>query len=290
MMLLASEIEAIVDRALAEDLSTGDPTTEALIPPDLKGKGKIVARAEGILAGVGVALAVFQRVDPQLQVRVLIPDGSLLKPHDVKVGVEGDVIAEVAGRVRSILQAERTALNFLQHLSGVATEVSRYVRAIAGYKARILDTRKTIPGLRALEKYAVTVGGGTNHRRNLGDGVLIKDNHIWALRGSGMTLSEIVDKARANTPHVMKVEVEVEDVDQVREALDACADILLLDNMELGQMRQAVEMARGRAITEASGGIDLRNVEAVASTGVDFISVGALTHSARALDISLDLV
>ena len=281
-MLISPEIESLIDRALAEDLSIGDPTTTILIPPRLAARADLVAKAEGILAGVDVALAVFRRVDRSLQTRALIEDGMALE-----VGLR---IATVEGPASSILQAERTALNFLQRLCGIATETSRYVRAAAGHKVRIVDTRKTTPGLRALEKYAVRCGGGRNHRQNLGDGILIKDNHIQALRGNGLSLGEIIGKARAGASHTIRVEVEVEDLTAVKEALDAGAEVLLLDNMELEEMARAATLARGRAVTEASGGIDLASVRDVAATGVDLISVGALTHSPRALDISLDLV
>jgi nicotinate-nucleotide pyrophosphorylase (carboxylating) len=290
VVAVTPEIHALIDRALAEDLHGGDPTTEALIPPDLRGRAVVVAREKGVLAGIDVALAVFRRVDPTLDARALMQDGSAPRPHDVAAGVEGDVIAEVEGPVSSILTAERTALNFLQHLSGIATETSSYVQAVAGYGARILDTRKTTPGLRTLEKYAVRVGGGGNHRRSLGDGILIKDNHIDAMRRQGLDLGETIRKARAGAPHTLRVEVEVEDLNQVREALDAGVEVLLLDNMGLRQMAEAVEMTRGRAITEASGGITLQSVREVAATGIDLISVGALTHSAKALDLSLELV
>ena len=279
---LTSEIEAIVGRALAEDLYAGDTTTEGLVPPDLQGRAVLVAKEECILAGVDVAMAVFRHVDPTLGYKVLARDGSALEP--------GGLIAEVEGAVSSILMGERTALNFLQHLSGVATETSRYVREVAGYPVRVLDTRKTTPGLRALEKYAVRVGGGENHRLSLADGILIKDNHLKAMSRSGLDLAATVQRARQGASPSVKVEVEVEDLDQVREALDAGAEVLLLDNMGLEQMTEASKLARGRATTEASGGVNLQNVRAVAATGVDLISVGALTHSARAVDISLDLV
>ena len=279
---ITPEVESLIDRALSEDLTTGDPTTDALIPPGLTGRVDLVAKEEGVLAGVGIALAVFRRVDSTLETHVGIEDGS---------GLEAGVrIASVEGSVASILMTERTALNFVRRLSGVATETSRFVKAVAGHKARIVDTRKTTPGLRSLEKYAVRVGGGDNHRRNLGDGILIKDNHIQALRKQGLSLGDIVNQARANAPHTVKVEVEVEDLGEVKEALDAGAEILLLDNMGIQEMAKAVEMTRGRALTEASGGINLETVSQVAATGVDLISVGALTHSAKSLDLSLDMV
>ncbi len=282
MIPLSSEVEALIDRALAEDLAMGDPTTETLVSPDLPGRAVVISKQDGVLAGVDVAMAVFRRVDTAITTNVLLADGSTVTP--------GDVIAELEGAAASILKAERTALNFLMGLSGVATETSRYVAGIDGYKARLLDTRKTTPGLRALQKYATSVGGAQNHRRNLADGILIKDNHIAALVDMGLTLGEVVARAVENAPMTIKVEVEVEDLDQVREALEANAHILLLDNMAPDQMAEAVAMADGRALTEASGGVTRENIKEIAATGVDFISVGAITHSAPALDISLDVL
>ena len=282
MIALTPEVEALVDRALEEDLSGNDVTTRALIPRGLTGRAAVMAREPGILAGVDVAAAVFRRVDPSLRAEALEQDGA---------GLEAErFVLEVSGPVASILTAERTAVNFLQRLSGIATETGRYVREVQGYRARVLDTRKTTPGLRALEKYAVAVGGGTNHRHNLGDGVLVKDNHIEALTRRGVGFGEIVRLARANAPHSLRIEIEVETPEQAREALEAGADILLLDNMPLKEMSRVVEMCRGKALTEASGGIGLHNVKEVAATGVDLISVGALTHSARSLDFSLEVV
>ena len=281
MFRMTPEIESLIDRALTEDLSIGDPTTEILIPPGLVSRADLVAKAEGVLAGIDVALAVFRRVDPTLGSTVLIHDGEGLEA--------GAKIASLEGPVSSILTAERTALNFVRRLSGVATDTRMYVAAVSGFQARIVDTRKTTPGLRTLEKQAVMAGGGHNHRQNLGDGILIKDNHIQALRSQGLGLGEIVKKAQAGASHTLRVEVEVEDLAQVEEALDAGAEILLLDNMDVSEMTKAVEMAKGRATTEASGLINLDTVRSVAATGVDLISVGALTHSSRALDISLEL-
>ena len=282
MLRIGPEAEALIDRALMEDLSIGDPTTEVLIPDDLEGRAVIVAKATGVLAGLDVALAVFNRLDPSLVTERLLQDGARIAPTDA--------IANIAGPVSSVLKAERTALNFLQRMSGIATEAARYVEAVKGYKARIVDTRKTTPGLRALEKYAVKVGGGYNHRRNLGDGILIKDNHIQALRATGMNLGEIIRRARSEASHTIKIEVEVETLQEVQEALEAGAELLLLDNMTLQEMRSAVDLARGKAVIEASGGINLETARAIAETGVDLISVGALTHSVKALDISLDLL
>jgi nicotinate-nucleotide pyrophosphorylase (carboxylating) len=276
-----SQIEEIIDCALAEDLGKADVTTEALIPGDQQGTGFIVANQEGILAGTGVAKQVFHRVDPELMVEILLEDGAKVKP--------GGKVAKVSGSIASILKAERIALNFLQRLSGIASETNRYVARVKGLPVRIMDTRKTTPGLRPLEKYAVKVGGGKNHRMNLGDGILIKDNHLAALHSQRLNIKEIVAKARQNTPQRLPVEVEVGTVSEALEAVEAGADIVMLDNMNLGDMRKAVKSIHGRALIEASGGITLDNVRAVAETGVDFISIGALTHSARALDISLEV-
>ena len=281
MQPITAETEALIARALAEDTQGGDVTTDALIPMDLMGEARLVSEEDGVLSGLEAALAVFRRVDPAVETQADLADGAGLEP--------GMVVGSVSGPVASILTAERTALNFVRRLSGVATETSRYVREVAGFDARILDTRKTTPGLRNLEKQAVAAGGGANHRRGLGDGVLIKDNHIEALRGQGMSLGEIVGKARANAPHSLKIEVEIEDTNDVEEAISAGADILLLDNMSTADMSAAVRLAGGRALIEASGRVSLRNVREVAATGVDLISVGALTHSSRALDIGLEL-
>jgi nicotinate-nucleotide pyrophosphorylase (carboxylating) len=282
------QIEEIIDRALAEDLGKGDVTTEALIPGDQQGTGSIVAKKEGILAGTEAATQVFRRVDPELKVEILLEDGARVKP--------GSKVARVSGSIASILKAERVALNFLQRLSGIASETNRYVARVEGLPVRIMDTRKTTPGLRSLEKYAVSVGGGRNHRMSLYDGILIKDNHLAALRSQGFNIKEIIVKARQNVPQRPStqsaecwVEVEVGTVSEALEAVKAGADIVMLDNMNLEDIRNAVQSIHGRALIEASGGITLDNVRAVAETGVDFISIGALTHSARALDISLEL-
>jgi nicotinate-nucleotide pyrophosphorylase (carboxylating) len=281
MQLRKAQIRAIINRALAEDLGEGDVTTEALIPEGQQGIASIVAKSKGVLASMEVAKGVFQRVDPELKVDILVADGTKVKP--------GDVVAKIEGDVASILKAERVALNFLQRLSGIASETNRYVESVKGLPVRIMDTRKTTPGLRLLEKYAVRVGGGENHRMDLGDGILIKDNHLEALRSRGLNLKEIVAKARQSASKRLEVEVEVKNVPEAIEAAEAGADIVMLDNMSLEDMRQAVQSIHGRALVEASGGITLDKVRATAETGVDFISVGALTHSARALDISLEL-
>jgi nicotinate-nucleotide pyrophosphorylase (carboxylating) len=275
------QIDRIIELALIEDTGQGDVTSEALIPATLLGTATIQAKAEGILAGVEIASRVLLRVDPTLEVKVLIPDGSKIRP--------GDRIATVSGRVISILKAERVMLNFLQHLSGIATLTARYVSRTEGTAATIVDTRKTTPGLRLLEKYAVRTGGGKNHRLHLGDRILIKDNHLAALRALCANMNDIITKARWNAPKGMEVEVEVTSVEEAIEAAQAGADIVLLDNMDPDEMRRAVDQMPDGVKTEASGGINLENVRAVAETGIDIISIGALTHSAEALDISLEI-
>jgi len=274
------QVADIIDLALAEDLGRGDVTSEILIPPELKGRATISAKEAGIMAGVEIAKKVFLRVDPSIFFSVLSKDGTAVKP--------GDKIADVSGRVISILNAERTALNFLQRLSGIASLTAKYTTEMHGLKTYIADTRKTTPGLRRLEKHAVRMGGGRNHRFHLGDGILIKDNHLAALRATGMNLKDIVAKAKKNAPHGLKVEVEVDTVPEAMEAAEAGADIIMLDNMSPKEMRRAMKSLKGKVKIEASGGINLSNVRQAALTGVDFISIGALTHSPKALDVSLE--
>ena len=280
-MLISFDIQNLIDAAFAEDVIFGDPTTDVLISPELTGRAALVTRDSGVLAGIDLATAVFQRFDPSLRSEALVPDGSSISP--------GDRLALVSGSVASILKAERTAVNFLQHLSGVASETRRYVDAVSGLHAKIVDTRKTTPGLRKLEKYAVRMGGGQNHRQNLADGILIKDNHIQAMALQGLGIGDVVKRANARASHTIKVEIEVDTIAQLREVLDAGADLILLDNMSTKQMREAVEITDGRAVLEASGGITLETVRSIAETGVDIISVGALTHSAPALNVGLDM-
>ena len=281
MSQLPPEVHRLIDAALSEDQAFNDPTTQALIPPEINATGMIRAKASGVLAGVDVALAVFQRVDPDLSAEKLLPDGAALTP--------GANIARVTGPAGSILRAERIALNFLQRMSGIASDTNRYVQAIAGSAARIVDTRKTAPGHRYLDKYAVRMGGGYNHRLNLADGILIKDNHIEALRSNEVGLKEVIQLALSRASHTIKVEVEVETVEAAEEAAEAGAHIIMLDNMSVDAMREAMAIIAGRAVVEASGGINMETVRAVAETGVDLISIGGLTHSVQALDISLDL-
>ena len=282
MQIDVTAVRQIVAAALAEDLGWGDLTTDSLIAPDQTGVGQLLAKEQGVLAGSEVAALVFTTADPSLRMEAAVADGSLVTP--------GTVLARVQGPLAGMLRGERVALNFLQRLSGIASATAQYVAAVAGTGARIVDTRKTTPNLRALEKYAVRVGGGGNHRFCLSDGVLIKDNHLAALRARGQRLAEAVQMVRRRVPHTIKIEVEAETLADVEEALAAGVDAVLLDNMTLEDLRRAVRMVAGRAITEASGGINLATVRAVAECGVDLISVGALTHSVRSLDISMEIV
>ena len=261
--------------ALNEDIGTGDVTTLCCVPENSTSTGAFKVKEPGVICGLSVVKRVFALLDERVVVTPLVKDGQPV--------VTGNVIAGVSGPSRSILTGERTALNILQHMSGVATRTYEAVHAIAGTGARIVDTRKTTPGLRVLDKYAVRCGGGFNHRFNLSDGVLIKDNHIAASGG----IAAAVDSARAGCPHTLKIEIETETIDQVREALAAGADIIMLDNMSLEMMSEAVMLINGQALTEASGNMGERDLKAVAGTGVDLISIGALTHSVKALDISL---
>jgi nicotinate-nucleotide pyrophosphorylase (carboxylating) len=275
------EVRGIVDRALEEDLGQGDVTTAALIAPGEQCRARLVAKGDGILAGIDVARAVFEAVDGLVAYEALVSDGSRIHA--------GEVVATLDGRAASILKAERTALNFLQHLSGIATETSRYVEKTEGTKAVVLDTRKTVPGLRVLEKYAVRMGGGCNHRMDLGESILIKDNHLAVLRSAGVDVAESVKMARREVGRDVRVEVEVESVEAASEAVEAGADVIMLDNMTVDDMGRVVEAVDGRALIEASGGITVTNVADVARSGVDFISIGALTHSAPALDLCLEI-
>jgi nicotinate-nucleotide pyrophosphorylase (carboxylating) len=268
-------IDRIIENALAEDIHTGDITTQAVVGEGRAARATLRAKEEMVLAGIGVAARVFRMLDPDSRFTPRFADGDRI--------ASGDVIAEISGNDASLLQGERVALNLLQRMCGIATVTARYVEAVRGTKARVVDTRKTTPGLRVLEKYAVRVGGGTNHRTGLYDGILIKENHITAAGG----VTEAVRRAKAYVPHTMKVEVETETIAQVAEALAAGADIIMLDNMGHEEMRAAVDLIGGRAVVEASGGVNLESIRGIAATGVDIISVGALTHSARAMDISM---
>lgn len=273
--MVTAGIDTIIKNALEEDIHTGDITTLATVPEPRPAQARLVAKEPLVLAGIEVAARVFTLLDEKIVFTPRRPDGTRVE--------KGEIVAIISGDARLLLQGERIALNLLQRMCGVATVTARYVDAVQGTKARIVDTRKTTPGLRVLEKYAVRVGGGINHRTGLYDGVLIKENHIAAAGG----ITEAIRRARGWIPHTLKIEIETETVEEVQEALAAGADIIMLDNMSYDEMRRAVEMIDGKALVEASGGINLDTVRDVAATGVDIISVGALTHSARAMDISM---
>ncbi len=270
-------VKEIIKRALEEDLGNGDITTRNLIAETQKGQGLFLAKASGIIAGLEVSAAVFSCLEPAVQFTAFIHDGDEIKP--------GDRIARVEGKMSTLLTGERVALNFLQRLSGIASKTHNMAESIKYQHAVLVDTRKTTPGLRLLEKYAVRVGGAKNHRFGLYDGVMIKDNHIQAVGG----IQKAVSTLRQKVPHTLKIEVEVENLQQLQEALEARADIILLDNMDAASMRKAVEIVNGQALLEASGGVNEENIVEIAKTGVDFISCGALTHSAPSLDISFKI-
>lgn len=267
--------DKIILMTLEEDMPGGDITSVASVGKDARAKGAFKAKADGVICGMEIAKRTFELVGGEVSLRCLCKDGDFVK--------KGDVLAEIEGNARSILAGERTALNLMQRASGIATATRQAVESVKGTNAKITDTRKTMPGLRMLDKYAVRVGGGTNHRYSLSDGVLIKDNHIAAAGG----LTNAVLSAKAYVPHTLKVEVETETLEQVKEALSAGADIIMLDNMSYEMMAEAVKLIDGKAVTEASGNMGERDLKAVAETGVDLISIGALTHSVKALDISL---
>lgn len=276
-------IRSIIIKALEEDIGPKDITTSAIVPEDLEAKGIITAKEDLVLAGMRVASECFRTLDPEIIFKVRIRDGDSIKVP--KGSPTGKIVAEIKGNARAILMAERVALNFLQRLSGIATLTAEYVKRVKGLNVKILDTRKTTPGLRSLEKYAVRMGGGFNHRFGLYDAVLVKDNHI-ALSGS---IRKALEKVRKETPHTTKIEIETKSIKEVKDALKVGVDIIMLDNMDLETIRKAVKMIKGKALVEASGNINLDNVRKIAETGVDLISIGAITHSAPAVDISLEI-
>lgn len=275
------QVRRLIEMALEEDLAGGDPTTDALIPDQEQGRAEAVVQAPGVLAGAWVFAQVFTTLDHSVRVELLIADGSHVVP--------GVKVAAVSGSLASILKAERVALNFLQRMSGIATDTARYVAAVGGLPVRVVDTRKTAPGMRWLDKYAVRMGGGFNHRLALSDGILVKDNHLAVVRARGEAFKTVVARLRDRASHLLRIQVEVETPEEAIEAVEAGADALLLDQMSLDQMQEVVRRFKGRVLIEASGGITLETVRQVAETGVDLISVGALTHSPRALDIHLDI-
>jgi nicotinate-nucleotide pyrophosphorylase (carboxylating) len=275
---MKSIFDNIINMSLAEDAPFGDITTNGTVPADTRVTGKFIAKDTGILCGIDIAQRTFEIIGGEFEMTKHFSDGEKIK--------KGDIIAEISGNARTILTGERTALNLMQRASGIATATAEAVKAVEGTNAHIADTRKTMPGLRLLDKYAVRVGGGVNHRFNLSDGILIKDNHIAAAGN----ITKAVQAARKSCPHTLKIEVEVETFEQLNEALEAKADIIMLDNMSNDNMTKAVKIINGRALIEASGNMGDKDLAAVAKTGVDLISIGALTHSAKALDISLKFV
>jgi nicotinate-nucleotide pyrophosphorylase (carboxylating) len=275
------QVQAIIQRALDEDVPWGDVTTDHSVPVDQWSRAVLLAKQAGVLCGGRVFAETMTMVNALAKVDLLVPDGAAI--------ARGDVLARLEGPTRGLLTAERTALNFVQRLSGIATLTAAFVARLDGLPTRLIDTRKTAPGLRLLEKYAVRVGGGRNHRFNLSDGVLMKDNHLAALRNRGLDLAAAIRTVKQRVPHTMKVEVEVTALAQIDAALEGGADVVLLDNMSNADMRAAVRRIAGRALTECSGTVTLETVRERAETGVDLISSGALTHSARALDLSLEI-
>ena len=278
MILNQFYVDNLIKTALLEDINDVDITTDYLIPEDQENEAKFLAKADGVLCGIEVALRVFTLIQPDFQYEVFIHDGEEVK--------KGDIIAKIKGKTRTILKGERTALNLLQHMSGISSMTNRIVKIVEGTNASIADTRKTLPGMRPLQKYAVTVGGGKNHRFNLSDAAMLKDNHVDA--GGGIT--NAVTKLRTKLGHMAKVELEVRTLDELREALSVDVDVIMLDNMDNDTMREAVKIADGKALLEASGGITEETIRGVAETGVDIISIGALTHSVKAFDISLKII
>mgnify|MGYP004616370395 CR=1 FL=1 len=274
-LLYNTQIDKIIELSLSEDIGSGDITTLSTIPDNTQAEGVFIAKQDFVLCGIDIAKKVFLKVDNSVEFKILRKDGDAIQ--------KGETIASVSGNASSLLIAERTALNIMQRLSGISTKTAGCVEMVRGTKAKITDTRKTTPGMRALEKYAVRVGGGSNHRFNLADGVLIKDNHIAASGG----IAKAIENARKTIPHTLKIEVEVENFEQLREAILAGADIIMLDNMSNEDMAKAVKIVDGKALVEASGNMDKRNLKEVADTGVDIISIGALTHTVTAADISL---
>lgn len=278
MMLNQMYVDNLIKTALLEDINYIDVTTDYLIDEDQQGAAQFLAKADGVLCGLDVALRVFELLQPDFKAEVFKKDGDQLK--------KGDIIAKVYGKTRTILKGERTALNLIQHMSGIATATNEAVKIVEGTKASIVDTRKTLPGMRPLQKYAVTVGGGKNHRYNLSDAAMLKDNHVDA--GGGIT--NAVKKLKSKLGHMTKVELEVRTLDELREALSVDVDVIMLDNMSNEMMAEAVKITDGKAILEASGGITAETLRGVAETGVDIISIGALTHSVKAFDISLKIL
>ncbi|TFC83164.1 carboxylating nicotinate-nucleotide diphosphorylase [Cryobacterium sp. TMT1-21] len=281
-MLTVNAIETVVRAALEEDAPWGDLTSQVLIPAEADAAAQLVARESGVFSGGAVFAAAFRLTDPRIVVRLLVADGAAF--------AAGDALAEVSGSARAILQAERIGLNFVQRMSGIATLTALYVAETTGTRARIVDTRKTTPGLRALERHAVRDGGGHNHRFSLSDAVMAKDNHLAVLTSGGLNLTEALLRVRDRISHTTHLEVEVDRIDQIEPVLAANVDTIMLDNFSPDDLREGVRITAGRALVEASGGVNLDTVRGIAETGVDIISVGAITHSVRSLDLGLDVV
>lgn len=273
-MFATFQYEELIELALKEDIGTGD-LSSLILPDDYLGEAKLYAKDQGVICGTGMVTAVFEKVDSRIKTELMVKDGSRVSP--------GTLVMQINGPLAGILQGERTALNFLQHLSGISSFTKRLVDLVADLEVKVVDTRKTMPGMRSLQKYAVRVGGGHNHRFGLYDAVMLKDNHLAAVGG----ISEAVRRAKAEVGHMVKIEVECETLEQVKEALDSCVDVIMLDNMSLEEMRSAVKLVEHRALVEASGGVREDTIRTIAETGVDLISVGRLTHSVNALDFSL---
>ena len=276
------EIDRFIADLIAEDSADHDITSISVFDNNIKCNAVIESRDHGVLCGIDFAEMVFRQIDSTIVISKVIEDGTEI--------FEGDVVLDLKGNVNTILAGERIALNLLQHLSGISTLTAQFVESVKSTKAVIMDTRKTIPGLRKIQKYAVKMGGGHNHRMNLADGVLIKDNHIKFSEINGLSISDVVNKSRSKVGKSVKIEIEVDDLDQFRKVIDVRPDIILLDNMDVETMEMAVKINEGRAILEASGGVKINNVKSIAETGVDLISVGALTHSVNALDMSLTIL
>ena len=278
MRLMQFQIDDIIKTALLEDINYIDVTTDLLVSDEAVSTAKYVSKDEGVLCGIEVAMRVFKLLDDRVNYRIFIHDGEIVQ--------KGDIIAEITGPTRALLKGERTALNLVQHMSGIATATNNCVQLIEGTKASVADTRKTLPGLRAIQKYAVTVGGGRNHRYNLSDCAMLKDTHLDAY-GS---MTGAVNALREKMGHTVKIEVEAENLDMLKEALDLGVEIIMLDNMTIEEMAEAVKITNGRALLEASGNVTEKTIRAIAETGVDIISLGALTHSVKAFDISMKMV
>ena len=277
-----SHIRQIVKTALEEDIGFGDLTSTVLLSPDMVAKAQIMAKDAMVVAGLAVALEVFHQIDDSLKLKLHQDDGNWVKANTK--------LLTITGNAQSLLQAERVALNFMQRLSGISTLTRQFCRAVGEHSVKIADTRKTTPGLRTLEKWAVRLGGGYNHRSSLHDGLLIKDNHLLVLAANNISLSQACQLAKQQAPHGLRISVEVETLAQVRQALQGKTDIILLDNMSPAKIQQAVEIIKDQALVEVSGGITLHNIQDIANTGIDIISIGALTHSAPAMDLSMDII